>query len=68
MGRCRRTTWIDQTGITNVYDIDLTWKVKGRDWTNPTRSMLDRILLDQLGLELVPGREPIGMLVVEKAK
>ncbi|MDB6112512.1 MAG: polymerase, sigma-24 subunit, subfamily [Pedosphaera sp.] len=59
---------IDQTGLTNVYDLDLTWEVQGRDWTNPTRPILDRILLDQLGLELVPGREPVEMLVIEKAQ
>jgi hypothetical protein len=27
-----------------------------------------RVVLDQLGLELMPSREPIEMLVVEKAK
>jgi len=59
---------IDRTGLTNVYDIDLTWNVKGRDWTYPKRPVLDHILSDQLGLELVPSREPIEMLVVEKAK
>jgi len=59
---------IDPTGLTNAYDIELTWNVKGRDWTMPTRAMLDRILPDQLGLELVLSREPIEMLVVEKAK
>jgi len=59
---------IDQTGLTNAYDLDLTWEVKGRGWANPTRPVLDRILLGQLGLELVPSREPIELLVVEKAK
>ena len=59
---------IDRTGLTNAYDIDLSWNVKDRDWTMPTRPMLDRILSDQLGLELVPSREPIEMLVVEKVK
>ena len=63
-----RVPVIDRTGLTNVYDLDLTWGVKGRDWTYPTRPVLDRILLDQLGLELVPGREPVEMLVIEKAK
>jgi hypothetical protein len=29
---------------------------------------LKQVVLDQLGLELVPSREPIEMLVVEKAK
>ena len=30
--------------------------------------LLNKALLDQLGLELVPSREPIEMLVVEKVK
>jgi len=59
---------VDQTKLTNNYDIDLTWEVKGRDWTIPTRPVLNRILLDQLGLELVAGHEPIEVLDVEKAK
>ena len=59
---------IDRTDLTNLYDIDLTWEVKGRDWTYPTRPVLNRILLEELGLELVPGHEPIEVLVVEKAK
>jgi hypothetical protein len=29
---------------------------------------LKQALLDQIGLELVPGREPVEMLVVEKVK
>lgn len=58
---------IDQTELTNSYDIELTWPTKGRDWTLPKRAELDQILLDQLGLELVPGRENVEFLVVEKA-
>jgi uncharacterized protein (TIGR03435 family) len=59
---------IDRTELTNSYDIDLTWPTKGRNWTLPIRAELDRILLDQLGLELVPARENVKFLVVEKAK
>lgn len=59
---------IDRTELTNSYDIELTWPTKGRDWSLPKRAELDRILLDQLGLELVPGRENVDMLVVEKAR
>jgi RNA polymerase sigma factor (sigma-70 family) len=59
---------IDQTGLTNTYDIELTWDSPGRDWNNPTRPVLDRILLDQLGLELVPTNMPLEVLVIAKAK
>jgi uncharacterized protein (TIGR03435 family) len=30
--------------------------------------ILNRALIDQLGLELVPSREPVEMLVVEKVQ
>ena len=65
---------IDRTGLTGRFDVDLTWDDEkkwddrtGRFYfTNPDG--LKQAVLDQLGLELVPGREPIEMLVVEKAK
>ena len=62
------TPVLDQTGLTNMYDLDLTWPVKGRNWANPTRRELDRILLEQLGLEIVSTNEPLEMVVVEKVK
>ena len=56
---------IDQTGLTNHFDIDLKWDET--NWQHPNLDGLKQALLDQLGLELVPGREPIEMLVIEKA-
>jgi uncharacterized protein (TIGR03435 family) len=56
---------IDQTGLTGRYDMDLNWQ------PGPGQSEADALrqaLPDQLGLELVPGREPVDMLVVEKVK
>jgi uncharacterized protein (TIGR03435 family) len=61
-----KTPVIDQTGLTNLYDIDLNWDET--DYRHPNLNNLKQALLDQLGLELVPSREPIEMLVVEKAK
>jgi hypothetical protein len=29
---------------------------------------MERILLDQLGLELTPANQPVEMLIIEKAK
>ena len=57
---------IDQTELTNSFDFDLKWN-------QPVDQPLDlenlkQALTDQLGLELVPSREPIEMLVVEKVK
>ncbi len=60
------TPVIDRTGLTNRFDIDLKWKQSS--WTKPNPDGLKQAVLDQLGLELVPSREPIEMLVVEKAK
>jgi uncharacterized protein (TIGR03435 family) len=55
---------IDQTGLTKHYSLDIKWEEpEGGD---PEHKALQRVLLDQLGLELVPSREPIEMLVVEK--
>jgi uncharacterized protein (TIGR03435 family) len=59
---------LDRTGLTNSYDIELTWATKGQGWRLPRREELDQILMDQLGLELVPGRENVEFLVVEKAR
>jgi uncharacterized protein (TIGR03435 family) len=58
---------IDQTELTNKYDIILDWQA------SPTQSYensdsLKKVLLDRLGLELVPDRMRIEMLVVEQAK
>ncbi len=52
---------IDQTGLSNKYDIDIQWKPLDHE-------SLRKVLLDQLGLELVPSRERIEMLVVEQVK
>ena len=57
---------IDQTGLVGNYDFDFPENLgatpaekleKAKQW-----------LLTELGLELVPSREPIEMLVVEKVK
>jgi len=57
---------IDETGLTDAYDFDLHWNgnlnLKGQN------KDIERALKEQLGLELVPDRRPLEMLVVEKAK
>jgi uncharacterized protein (TIGR03435 family) len=57
---------IDQTSLTSPFDIDLKWDET--NWQRPHLESLKQALLDQLGLELVPGRESIEVLVVEKVK
>jgi uncharacterized protein (TIGR03435 family) len=63
---CLNTPVIDKTGLAAGYNIDLQWSESLQDPTEPTPDALKQALLDQLGLELVPARKPVEMLVVEK--
>jgi uncharacterized protein (TIGR03435 family) len=56
---------INRTDLNQRYDIHLQWKSQPGE---PDTESFQQAILDQLGLELVPGREPIEMLVVEKVK
>jgi uncharacterized protein (TIGR03435 family) len=57
---------LDKTGLTRNFSIDLRWKeLEDRD---PDHNALKAALLKQLGLELVPGRAKVEMLVVEGMK
>ncbi|HTI98188.1 MAG TPA: TIGR03435 family protein [Dongiaceae bacterium] len=51
---------INQTGLKWRYDIHLKWQTDKMSFQEAVAS--------QMGLEFVPGREPIDMLVVEQAK
>ena len=56
---------IDQTGITQHFSVDLSWKEqKG----HPNHEGLQQALSDQLGLILVPTNLPVEVLVLEKVK
>ena len=57
---------IDQTGSTKHYSIDIKWEEP--DAPDLEHKALQQVLLDQLGLELVPTNMPVEMLMVEKAK
>lgn len=52
---------LDRTGVTKLFDMKLSW-------SPDTKEAIHAAVLQQLGLELVPSREPIEMLVVEKTK
>ncbi|HEY3761069.1 MAG TPA: TIGR03435 family protein [Verrucomicrobiae bacterium] len=54
---------IDETGLTNSYDIDVQWngKLAGDDRTKA----IENAMREQLGLELTPTNMPITVLVVE---
>jgi uncharacterized protein (TIGR03435 family) len=63
-----KTPVLDQTGLTQKYDFTIKWD---NQWWSKNRDNpegLKRVLLDQLGLELIATNEPIEMLVVEKVK
>jgi uncharacterized protein (TIGR03435 family) len=57
---------IDQTGLTGRFDYEIKWSARG-DSTHLNLAGLKQALLDRLGLELVPARESVEMLVIEKA-
>jgi uncharacterized protein (TIGR03435 family) len=55
---------VDHSGLTNAFDIHLDWQandLKNQNWSRMNQALVP------LGLELVPGRESIAMLVVVKA-
>ena len=56
---------IDQTALTQRFDIDIRWNEQGDK--DPDHEALKQALLDQLGLELVPATMPVEMLVVDQA-
>ncbi|HSY73922.1 MAG TPA: TIGR03435 family protein, partial [Dongiaceae bacterium] len=55
---------VDQTGLNNHFDLTLRWTTA----SGSSGDALKKILLDQLGLKLVPTNMPIEMLVVEKVQ
>jgi RNA polymerase sigma factor (sigma-70 family) len=58
---------LDRTSLTGRFDINLNWD-DGHGAQPHNVENLKQAMLDQLGLELVPSREPVEMLVVEKTK
>ena len=63
---------IDETGMTGSYDISMHWEgnfdsgwTRNNDW-NEQRQMFAAKLREQLGLEVVPARRSIDMLVIER--
>ncbi|MEQ1887266.1 MAG: sigma-70 family RNA polymerase sigma factor [Bryobacteraceae bacterium] len=60
---------LDQTGLQGSYEFSAPRAEKGsKHGIEEMRTAYKQALLDQLGLELVPSREPTEMLVVEKVK
>jgi uncharacterized protein (TIGR03435 family) len=56
---------LNQTGLNGRYDLHLKWQPNPGE---PDKDAFKRALLQQLGLELVPSREQVEMLIVEQVK
>jgi uncharacterized protein (TIGR03435 family) len=54
---------VDETGLKDHYSIDLRWQNSGQKLP-----AIRKALREQLGLDLVPGRETIEVLMVDKEK
>jgi uncharacterized protein (TIGR03435 family) len=59
LGRALGVVVIDQTGLSDSFDIDFKW--------DQTPEGLQRVLRDELGLKLTPARQSLEFVVVEKA-
>jgi len=57
---------IDETGLTNRYDVTLEWEQKSFD--EPNSEGLMKALREQLGLDLETATRPIGMVRIEQVK
>ena len=57
---------IDETGLTNCYDVTLKWEQKSFD--EPNSEGLMKAFREQLGLDLETATRPIGMVRIEQVK
>ena len=56
---------LDRTGLTGRFDVEFQWPSQPGE---SEKNAYKRALLEQLGLELIPSREPVELLIVEMAK
>jgi len=64
--RTFKTPVVDETGLDGSYDFTIQWDEP--DPQQPNLESLKQALHDQLGLDLIPSREPIPMLVIDATK
>jgi uncharacterized protein (TIGR03435 family) len=57
---------IDETGLTNRYEIVLHWAQKAWDKSNPEGLL--QVVREQLGLEVVPAKRPMEVVIIEPGK
>lgn len=63
---CLKKPVLDETGLTNRYDVTLKWEQKSVN--EPNSGGLLKALREQLGLDLEPATRPIEMVRIEQAK
>jgi len=56
---------IDETGLTNSYDVDAKWNGNLRGVA--LQNEIERVMREQFGLEVVKDNRPVEMLIVEKS-
>ena len=56
---------LDETGLTNGYDISLKWPRTTMPENNPEGFV--KAVADNLGLELVPARRPVEVMQVDSS-
>jgi len=59
---------VDHTGLAGHFDYRLKWDEPEDQQTEGLPDSLKAALMNQLGLNLIPGTAPVEMLVIEKAK
>jgi len=57
---------VDETGLTNHYDVTLKWDQKSPDKPNPEGLL--QAVKEQLGLELVPGVRPVELVRITQIR
>lgn len=62
-------TVVDKTGLTGIYDIDLTWTPDSTEAsTELSGPSLFTAIQEQLGLKLEAGKGPVEVIVVDSAE
>ncbi len=56
---------IDKTGLTGLYNIDLTWAWNDEPGSGDNGPSIFTALQEQLGLKLEPAKAPVDVVVID---
>lgn len=59
---------VDRTGLSGLFDVDLTWNVEPAGAASSDAPSIFTALQEQLGLKLEPKRAPVELWVIESAQ